>query len=117
MSVKLFQVLACFSAAVSVAMMAVGSHIVPGPQEQRLVALAAELQLYHSLSIFFVTLTLGFSVGPLALFATGILLFCGSLYGKAFGQWPSSLAPVGGLALILGWVLFGIALLRKKKTH
>ena len=40
------------------------------------------------------------------LFALGVSLFCGALYGLAFGgpHWMGMVAPVGGLALIAGWL-------------
>ncbi|TKS58646.1 MAG: hypothetical protein EWM72_02840 [Nitrospira sp.] len=43
------------------------------------------------------------------LFAAGILLFSGSLYGIAlFGlKWLGPFTPLGGLAFIGGWSLFG----------
>lgn len=45
-----------------------------------------------------------------ALFALGMLLFCGTLYGLAFAILPTAaLAPVGGTSLIIGWVLLGLA--------
>ena len=40
------------------------------------------------------------------LFAAGVILFCGALYGLAFGgpRWMGMVSPVGGLGLILGWL-------------
>jgi len=40
------------------------------------------------------------------LFAFGVILFCGALYGLAFGgpHWMGMVAPVGGLGLIAGWL-------------
>lgn len=51
-----------------------------------------------------------------ALFAIGILLFCGSLYVLALGA-PRAigvLTPLGGLALIVAWVALGVAFYRYK---
>lgn len=41
------------------------------------------------------------------LFAAGIILFCGPLYLLAFGgpRWLGAVAPVGGLVLIVGWLV------------
>ncbi len=46
----------------------------------------------------------------------GIVLFCGSLYIKAIaGYTPAGkLAPIGGLALIAGWVLIAIGMLKSR---
>jgi uncharacterized membrane protein YgdD (TMEM256/DUF423 family) len=44
----------------------------------------------------------------------GIILFCGSIYATSFGA-PSSfgaLAPYGGISFMLGWLVFGIGILR-----
>jgi uncharacterized membrane protein YgdD (TMEM256/DUF423 family) len=42
----------------------------------------------------------------------GILLFCGGLYASSLGgpEWVASLAPVGGIGLIVGWILAGVGL-------
>jgi uncharacterized membrane protein YgdD (TMEM256/DUF423 family) len=44
----------------------------------------------------------------------GILLFSGSLYWLALGgpRWIGPVTPLGGLALMVGWILVGIALFR-----
>lgn len=40
----------------------------------------------------------------------GIALFCGSLYGLAFGgpAWLGPVTPIGGLLLIIGWLSLAI---------
>jgi uncharacterized membrane protein YgdD (TMEM256/DUF423 family) len=45
------------------------------------------------------------------LMVLGTLLFSGSLYGLAFGApgWLGPVTPLGGLALIAGWVLAAVA--------
>ena len=51
-------------------------------------------------------------------FLAGVALFCGSLYLLSLGG-PAglgALAPLGGLALIVGWVALGIAALRLPRT-
>ena len=48
------------------------------------------------------------------LFITGVLVFSGSLYALALGA-PSALGvvtPLGGAALILGWLAFAVAAIR-----
>jgi uncharacterized membrane protein YgdD (TMEM256/DUF423 family) len=44
-------------------------------------------------------------------FALGIVLFSGSLYGISVLQvrWLGAIAPVGGVALLGGWVCMGLA--------
>jgi uncharacterized membrane protein YgdD (TMEM256/DUF423 family) len=49
-----------------------------------------------------------------ALVVAGIVLFSGSLYALTFGA-PRALGavtPVGGIALIAGWLVFAVAVLR-----
>lgn len=46
-----------------------------------------------------------------ASFATGVLLFCGSLYALAFGA-PRTfgmIAPIGGVLLLLGWLALAVS--------
>ncbi|MCE5232085.1 MAG: DUF423 domain-containing protein [Xanthomonadaceae bacterium] len=46
------------------------------------------------------------------LFGLGLPLFCGSLYALALGapRWVGAIAPLGGLAFVLGWLALGNAL-------
>lgn len=48
----------------------------------------------------------------LYLLLLGTLLFAGSLVGGALLHWPTSLAPIGGSGLMLGWVVLAIGALR-----
>ncbi|MCW5745529.1 MAG: DUF423 domain-containing protein [Alphaproteobacteria bacterium] len=90
-----------------------------GPRATSLVETGVRYQLWHALAM----------VGALALyrtargheapgqtqwlaraaqlFAAGIILFCGALYLLAFGapRWMGAVAPIGGLALIVGWLV------------
>jgi uncharacterized membrane protein YgdD (TMEM256/DUF423 family) len=58
--------------------------------------------------------------GPISFAAVcwfaGTILFCGSLYGLALGgpRWLGPVTPVGGLALISGWIAIGVAGLKKE---
>jgi uncharacterized membrane protein YgdD (TMEM256/DUF423 family) len=42
------------------------------------------------------------------LVATGTLLFSGSLLGRVLFGWSTALAPVGGFALLAGWLVLAI---------
>jgi uncharacterized membrane protein YgdD (TMEM256/DUF423 family) len=50
------------------------------------------------------------------LFAAGIVLFSGSLYGLALGgpRWLGPVTPLGGVSFILGWLAIGVALARTR---
>jgi len=43
----------------------------------------------------------------------GSLLFAGSLAGNALAGWPTRLAPAGGSLMILGWLGWAVAALRR----
>lgn len=43
----------------------------------------------------------------------GTLLFSGSLVGNVLMQWPTTLAPAGGMTLMGGWVLLALSALRR----
>ncbi|MGE0257324.1 MAG: DUF423 domain-containing protein [Alphaproteobacteria bacterium] len=49
-------------------------------------------------------------------FATGIVLFSGSLFALAAGAaaWVGWLAPIGGAALMLGWAALAVLSLRRR---
>ena len=77
---------------------------------------AVQYHFWHVLALLAVALA---GTGPWFkvagwLFVAGILVFSGSLYALALGA-PRALgmiAPVGGLALILGWIAFAVAAIR-----
>ena len=43
-----------------------------------------------------------------ALVAMGTLLFSGSLLGRVLFGWPTALAPIGGFALMAGWLALAL---------
>lgn len=51
-------------------------------------------------------------------FATGILLFSGSLYLMALSgqRWLGAVTPFGGTALLVGWIAFALATRRLPRT-
>lgn len=81
---------------------------------------AARYQMYHALGIIAAGLA-----GQIFMchqvaragwcFAAGVLLFCGSLYGVSLLgiRWLGAVTPVGGLAFIAGWSLFGWSIWRE----
>jgi uncharacterized membrane protein YgdD (TMEM256/DUF423 family) len=38
-------------------------------------------------------------------FVAGVLIFCGTLYGLAFGgpRWLGAITPIGGVSFMVGW--------------
>lgn len=73
-------------------------------------------QLVHALALLAVGLLLRTTDGALVraagpLFLGGVVLFSGSLYALALGgpaAWLGPVTPIGGLALIAGWVVLAL---------
>ena len=95
---------------------AVASHVLTGLDERSLHSFetAVDFQFFQALGLTAVVLVaerFGASV-PLRvaawLLVVGIALFCGSIYAVTFGAPRSvlALAPYGGVALMIAWLLF-----------
>jgi uncharacterized membrane protein YgdD (TMEM256/DUF423 family) len=95
---------------------AFGAHALKGqlaPERLQLWETAVRYQFFQALGLLGVGLALRSSDADVlraaaALLIAGVLLFSGSLYALALGA-PrplGALTPVGGLAWIIGWVLF-----------
>lgn len=78
---------------------------------------AVQFQFWHALALAACALLRpAHSVRLAALaFASGIVLFCGSLYALALGapHQVGVLTPLGGLAFIVGWGALGVAMYRR----
>ena len=84
---------------------------------------AADYQMYHALAIVLAGLAYEKAQRPSLLlkaswlFISGIVLFSGSLYIYSLSgvkAW-AMITPIGGLAFILGWIVFALAFLLSKK--
>jgi len=97
----------------AVAMSAVAAHI---PMEQAtnlMMRDAVQMQGWHALALLFAG-QMGARLACGA-FLVGMLGFCGSIYGTVFaGLKLTFLAPYGGTALMLGWALLAITLLKRR---
>ncbi len=79
-------------------------------------ATAVQYQFYHGLGLIGTTLVAQrYPASKLIAMAgwlllTGVILFCGSIYATTFGAPASvgSVAPIGGLAFMLGWLSLGV---------
>ncbi len=122
-------------AALGVGLGAFGSHALPGrlaqlgysdhdlARRQAIWETAVRYQMYHAFAIIFVGLALqhhdtrAWRLAPWA-FLIGIILFSGSLKVLTFAgpelNRISMITPLGGLAFIVGWLLFAICALRSK---
>ena len=72
---------------------------------------AVQYQMWHALALILVALLPTenrLSLAMAGCFTLGVVLFSGSLYWLATGGpgWIGPVTPLGGLSLIVGWVLF-----------
>jgi uncharacterized membrane protein YgdD (TMEM256/DUF423 family) len=96
----------------SVVLAAVASHAWSGrlgAQDLHRVHLAFAFGFGHALLLVQIAAlmrsTRGVLIGISAVStALGVVLFSGSLLGRALAGWPSTLAPIGGGLLMLGWL-------------
>ena len=106
--------------AAAVVLGAFGAHALKervGADALQLWYTAVQYHFWHVLALLTVALSgSGFWFKAAAsLLIAGVLLFSGSLYALALGA-PRVLgmvAPIGGVALILGWLAFAVAAIRR----
>lgn len=107
----------CVLAGLGVAAGAFGAHMLKGRLDASMLAVydtATRYQMYHAFGMLLAGIA-ALVRGDRRLiqagwfFAAGIVMFSGSLYGVALLEvrWLGAITPVGGLAFILGWSLFG----------
>lgn len=123
---KFYLLIAAFLGATGVMLGAFGAHGLRGKVAENLLEAyktGVQYQMLHALALLGVALLIqhwGERMALLvsgALFALGVLLFSGSLYGLTFGgpRWLGPVTPLGGLAMIGGWVALFVAALNSPK--
>lgn len=104
--------LAGLSGAFAVAAGAFAAHGASGPAAKWLQT-GSHYQLIHAVAAL---VALGLPRGRFAatLFVIGGAVFAGTLYAMAFGApvWLGAVTPIGGTALIAGWIVLALAALR-----
>ncbi len=100
----------------AVALAAIAAHALSDMKAAQAVERAAIMQLIHAVLLLFLAgLTGVFS--RLARWSTliGLTLFCGGIYAKYLLGMASagSIAPIGGMTMMLGWLLLGLSSLTK----
>lgn len=118
-------VVAALSAAISISVGAFAAHGLDlgteaGRKAQDWLQTGSQYEMVHALAILAVAALSARLNGKLAvtaqvLFLLGSILFPGALYSLAFGgpRWFGAVAPIGGLALIVGWISLALAALLK----
>lgn len=119
--------IAAISGLISVGAGAFGAHGLEGKLEPRALEtwdLAARYQMYHALAMLFAAVgianrTTRLAPASAASFLAGTIIFCGSLYALALTgiRWLGAITPIGGVAMILGWLLLAIAALKPQRSN
>jgi uncharacterized membrane protein YgdD (TMEM256/DUF423 family) len=123
-------VVAALSGAISVALGAFAAHGLDlsteaGRKAREWLQTGSQYQIIHALAIVAVVvlarnaaLNGRVAVVTQCLFFAGSVLFPGALYALAFGgpRWLGAVAPIGGTALILGWVSLAVAALMRSEA-
>ena len=106
-----FGALACGAA---VALSAFAAHAHVGDHERLRLAIASAMAFGHGLALVAIAARASRPATFARIgFTGGIGLFCGSLVGAALHGWPTTLAPAGGVALMLGWAILAADFLRR----
>jgi uncharacterized membrane protein YgdD (TMEM256/DUF423 family) len=105
-------VLACGA---SVALSAMAAHFHGDALDRQRLALAAAMAFGHGLALVAIAARASRLAALARLgFVAGIVLFCGSLLGAAWCDWPTTAAPAGGVALMLAWAILAADFLRRE---
>lgn len=121
-------VVAALSGAVSVMAGAFGAHGIDastaaGARAREWLQTGSHYEIAHALAILAVAaltrragLKEGLAMAAQVLFLAGSVLFPGALYALALGgpRWLGAVAPLGGLAFILGWLALALAALGRR---
>ena len=116
--------IASVTGALAVLFAAFGEHVLAGrlsPRDLTVFETAARYQMFHALAMGLAALAARDRAAPRAqtaalLFSLGTLLFSGSLYGLALSgiRFLGFVTPVGGVALIAGWIFLALAALKRE---
>ena len=127
-SSRLFVRIAALSGALAVAIGAFGAHgLKPLLTEYQLAIYekGVHYQFYHTLALMAAGMLMNGDSNTRYLrmsgwfFTAGILCFSGSLYLLALGgpRWLGPVTPLGGVALLTGWLLLSLAALRGHRAE
>jgi uncharacterized membrane protein YgdD (TMEM256/DUF423 family) len=125
-TIKGFVVIGALLAALAVAAGAFGAHALSSrlPPERLLTwETAARYHMYHALALVLLGAVSARWPSPLLatagwLFVAGVIVFSGTVYALALGapRWLGAVTPLGGVALIAGWLVMVAAIVRSSGT-
>ena len=103
----------------AVALGAIAAHAIAEAQAAQALERASLYQLIHALAILYATGLPGkAALLARSLLLIGIVLFCGSIelkYLFSMAQ-ATAVAPTGGVALMLGWLMLGVSALTRRAS-
>jgi uncharacterized membrane protein YgdD (TMEM256/DUF423 family) len=135
---KSFLIFGSFSAAIAVALGALGAHFLKSKLSEGLITennlqafeTAVKYQMYHAVALLVLVLLTETAQNKLFIksgycFIIGTILFSGSIYllstagltGISNVKLLGPVTPLGGLFFIAGWVLLGVDALKLKKAE
>ena len=119
---RTFFALGALLGCLGVAAGAFGAHALAerlAPDRLELFELAARYQMIHALALIAAAWAVqrwpsGTANTAGWLLFVGVLIFCGTIYALAFGapRILGAVTPIGGLSLIIGWLLLAVAALK-----
>lgn len=119
---RIFFALGALSAFITVAAGAFGAHALKArltPDMLAVFEVAVRYQMYHAFALIACAWAATKWPGMLVntsgwLFVAGTIVFCGSLYALSLSgvRWLGAITPIGGLALLAGWICLAAAVLR-----
>ncbi|MEQ8524141.1 DUF423 domain-containing protein [Gracilimonas sp.] len=118
---KIIIAIAAFLLAIAVAAGAFGAHALKSsltPERLETWQTAVQYHAWHALGLMLIALIgTQFQIvvtWPATLILAGILIFSGSLYVLCLSgiSWFGAITPIGGVAFITGWILFGVQLFK-----
>jgi len=121
MMIRIFLAIASIFGALEVAAGAFASHALKDRLTEKALNIfetGARYQMYHALALLMVALLLSraeasqtFIIAAGWAFVAGIAIFSGSLYALSLTdiKWLGAIAPLGGTALIIGWICLAVA--------
>lgn len=118
---KIIIAIAAILLALAVAAGAFGAHALKNilsPERLETWQTAVQYHVWHALGLMLIVLIgVQFDVvitWPTSFILAGIVIFSGSLYVLCLSGigWLGAITPIGGVAFILGWIIFGIKILK-----
>lgn len=118
---RIFLAIASILAGLSVAAGAFAAHALRQKLSERAMEIfetGARYQMYHALALILVALLLSRAetaqsilVAAGSAFIVGVALFSGSLYALSLTniKWMGAIAPLGGVAFLVGWGCLAVA--------